>query len=185
MKIGYARVSTAEQEAGLQAQLAALNAQGCERIFEERRSSVACRPQLDAALDFLRPGDELVVTKLDRLARSVKHLLAIAELVRGKNASLSIGNLGDTSSVSGRLLLQILGAIAEFERAVMLERQRDGIAAAQAAGKYQGRPAYAMRRGQEARALAAEGLGAVAIARRLGISRASVWRILHRPLPAD
>src|SRR6185436_7941430 len=97
------------------------------------------RAQLEAALDYLRDNDTLVVTKLDRLARSVPHLLAIIERVRAKQASIEIGNLGTLdNTATGKLMTTVLGAIAAFEREMMLERQREGIAAAKAAGKYKG-----------------------------------------------
>ena len=127
MRIGYARTSTIDQQAGLDAQLAELQRLGCTKLFHEQVSSVAERAQLDAALDYLRDNDTLVVTKLDRLARSVPHLLAIIERVRAKQASIEIGNLGNLDdTATGKLMLTMLGAIAAFEREMMLERQREG-----------------------------------------------------------
>src|SRR4029453_11397117 len=131
MKIGYARTSTADQQAGLDAQLAELQQRGCNKIFSEQVASVARRDQLAAALDYLRDGDTLVVTKLDRLARSVPDLLSIIQQVRAKQATLEIGNLGRLDdTATGKLMITMLGAIAAFEREMMLERQREGIAAA-------------------------------------------------------
>src|ERR1700716_401286 len=140
LKVGYGRTSTLEQQAGLDAQIRDLTAAGCEKIFTEQVSAVAKRPQLEAALDFIREGDALIVTKLDRLGRSTQHLLDIAARVKVKGADLSILNLGaDTSTATGRLMFTVIGAIATFERELMLERQREGIAKAQAEGKYKGR----------------------------------------------
>ena len=159
MRIGYARTSTIDQQAGLQAQLAELERLGCTKVFQEQVSSVAARAQLDAALDYLRDNDVLVVTKLDRLARSVPHLLAIIERVRAKQASVEIGNLGTLdNTATGKLMVTVLGAIAAFEREMMLERQREGIAAAKAAGKYKGRAPTARAQADAVHRLVAEGV---------------------------
>ncbi|MBD9626312.1 recombinase family protein [Ensifer sp. ENS06] len=183
MIIGYARTSTAEQEAGLQAQLRDLDATGCTKIFSEQVSSVGERQQLKAALDFVREGDTLCVTKLDRLARSTAHLLSLVEQMEKKDVALRILDFGggavDTKSPSGKMLLTVFAAMAEFERSIMLVRQREGIAAAKAAGKYRGRIPTARRKEMEVRELKAVGLGASEIARRLSIGRASVYRILN------
>src|SRR3954471_830945 len=175
MKIGYARTSTADQQAGLDAQLSELQRLGCNKAFSEQVSSVAQRDQLEAALDYLRDGDTLVVTKLDRLARSVAALLTIIERVRGKDASIEIGNLGRLDdTATGKLMITMLGAIAAFEREMMLERQREGIAAAKAEGKYKGRAPTARRQADEVARLRAEGVGPTDIAKQLNISRMSV-----------
>jgi DNA invertase Pin-like site-specific DNA recombinase len=177
--IGYARTSTAHQGAGLAAQIAALKAEGCDKVFSEEVSSVAERGKLDRALDYVREGDVFVVTKLDRLARSVAHLVQITNALEAKGVALKILDMGiDTSSPIGRLFLNIIGSIAQFERENMLERQRIGIAAAKAKGLFKGRPPTAQRQAGQVRALAAEGLTRVEIARRLGIGEASVYRIL-------
>jgi len=179
MRIGYARTSTVDQQAGLDAQLAELERLGCTKLFHEQVSSVAERAQLEAALDYLRDGDTLVVTKLDRLARSVPHLLAIIERVRAKQASIEIGNLGTLdNTATGKLMVTMLGAIAAFEREMMLERQREGIAAAKAAGKYKGRAPTARSQTDEVLRLVAAGVNKSEIARRLNMHRASVHRIL-------
>src|SRR6516225_4142692 len=94
LKVGYGRTSTLEQQAGLNAQIRDLKAAGCEKVFEEQVSSIAKRPQLEACLDFIREGDTLVVTKLDRLARSTQHLLEVLDRVKSKGAVLHILNLG-------------------------------------------------------------------------------------------
>jgi DNA invertase Pin-like site-specific DNA recombinase len=183
LKVGYGRTSTFEQQAGLEAQLRDLQAVGCQKVFSEQVSSVGKRPQLEACLDFIREGDTLVVTKLDRLARSTQHLLEIADLVKSKGAVLHILNLGaDTGTATGKLMLTVIGAIATFEREMMLERQREGIAKAKAEGKYKGRKPTALARAAEVVALISDGVRPTDVAKRLGIGRASVYRILeNRP----
>ena len=179
MKIGYARTSTLEQEAGLRAQIRDLELEGCEKIFQEQVSSVATRPELDQALDFVREGDCLIVTKLDRLASSVTHLGEIVKIIQDKQADLKILNLGiDTSTATGKLILNVMGSISEFEREMMLERQREGIAKAKAEGKYKGRSPTARAKSDEVIKLANQNIGATEISRQVGISRASVYRIL-------
>lgn len=181
MRIGYARTSTLDQTAGLEAQIRDLGAAGCERIFDEQVSSVdiAHRDKLAEAIDFAREGDTLVVTKLDRLARSVAHLMSLVEQLRAKGVALVVLDMGvDTSTPNGKLMLSVLGAVAEFEREIMLERQREGIAKAKAEGKYKGRAPTARAKLDEIEALKAEGLKESEIASRTGISRASVYRLL-------
>src|SRR5271163_1035598 len=145
--VGCARTSTAEQEAGLQAQVRDLQAAGCTKIFQEQVSSIAERAELERALEYVRAGDTLVVTKVDRLARSTVGLWQIVtrlEAVDDGGGGLRILNLGgemvDTKSATGRLILTIFAGFAQFEREMMLERQREGIRKAQAKGRYQGRP---------------------------------------------
>ena len=182
MLIGYARTSTLDQKAGIEAQVRDLQAVGCERLFLEQVSAVdvANREQLAIALDFIREGDALVVTKLDRLARSVAHLMTILDALKAKGASLRILNMGiDTSTPTGKLMLTVLSGVAEFERDIMLERQREGIAKAKAEGKYKGRKPTAQAKAEDVMALTALGVGASEIAKRLGIGRASVYRILE------
>ncbi len=182
MIVGYARTSTTDQKAGLEAQERDLRAAGCERLFVEQVSSVdvVAREQLTQALDFIREGDTLVVTKLDRLARSVAHLVDISARIKGKGASLRILDLAiDTSTATGELMLNMVGAIAQFERAIMLERQREGIAKAKAAGKYRGRQPTARARSAEVLSMKAQGVEVAEIVRRTGLGRASVYRILQ------
>ena len=178
--VGYARVSTRHQDAGLDAQLVRLHETGCDKIFSEQTSSIGERQKLDRALEYVRDGDTFVVTKLDRLARSVAHLVEINTLFERKGVALKILDMGiDTGCPTGRLFLNIIGSIAQFEREIMLERQRDGIAAAKEAGKFKGRAPTARRKEPEIRRLVAEGVNQGEVARRLGISVRSVQRILH------
>lgn len=179
MLIGYARTSTLEQEAGLAAQERDLTALDCDKVYIEQTSSVGERPRLTAAIDYLRDGDTLVVTKLDRLARSVLHLGEIVKQIREKGASLRILDMDiDTKSPTGTLLLNMLGSVAQFEREMMLERQREGIAKARGEGKYKGRKPTALAQEGEVKALHGNGTSPTDIARKLGIGRTSVYRIL-------
>lgn len=183
MLVGYARTSTAEQSAGLAAQLRDLKKLNDCKIFQEQVSSVGERQQLEAALEFAREGDTFVVTKLDRLARSTSHLLSIVQLLEEKGVALRILDFGgsevNTKSSIGKLMLTMFGAMAQFEREMMLERQREGIAKAKEAGKYKGRKPTARAKSSEIVALRFEGIGATEIAKRLGIGRASVYRVLR------
>lgn len=179
MRIGYARTSTVDQIAGLEAQLRDLKAAGVEKIFSEQLSSVnANRPQLEAAIDFAREGDVLIVTRLDRLARSVANMLAIAERLKAKRATLKILDPGlETESATGGLIFTIIGAIAEFERRLMLERQAEGIAKAKREGKYRGRQPTARAKSADALELLRSGATAPEVAKQLGIGLRSVFRI--------
>jgi DNA invertase Pin-like site-specific DNA recombinase len=180
MEIGYARTSTVDQVAGFEAQRRDLKAAGCKKVFAEQVSSVAERGQLMAALDYLRDGDVLTVTKLDRIARSVRDLMEIVHRIREKGAGLRILAMNlDTTTPTGRLMLQVLGAVAEFERAIMLERQREGIAKAKAEGKYQGRARTAMAKAGEVETMLAAGVTPTDVARKLGIGRSSVYRAIR------
>jgi len=180
--IGYCRSSTSEQIFGYEAQHAQLVATGCTKIFGEMVSSVAQRDQLDAALDYVREGDTLVVCKVDRLARSTAGLLGIVAKLEAKGVGLKIMDFGgsavDTKSPTGRMFLTLFAAIGEWERSAMLERQRWGIARAKADGHYRGRAPTARRLAPQVRELRASGMGPTAIAAQLGISRASVHRII-------
>lgn len=179
MLIGYARTSTLEQEAGLAAQVRDLEALGCKQVFSEQTGSVGARPKLEELITFARQGDVLVVTKLDRLARSVSHLWEIVERLESKGVALNIVALGiDTTTSTGRLMLTVLGGVAQFEREMMLERQREGIAKAKAEGRYKGRAPTARAKADEVRELAATGISMGDIAKRLGIGKGSVHRIL-------
>lgn len=179
MELGYARTSTLEQIAGFEAQKRDLAAAGCTKVFAEQVSSVAERSQLEAAIDYLREGDALVVTKLDRLARSMRDLLDIVDRVKAKGAALRILNMNlDTSTATGELMLNVLGAVAAFERSMMIERQREGIAKAKAEGKFKGRAPTARAKAGEVEAMLAAGDSPTAVAKKLGIGRSSVYRAI-------
>ncbi|WP_291206853.1 recombinase family protein [Hyphomonas sp.] len=182
MKIGYARTSTIEQVAGLEAQERDLKAAGVEKVFAEQVSSVARRDKLEAALDYCREGDTLIVTKLDRLARSVADLITITQRLEKKGVTLVILAMSlDTSTPHGKLMLNIVGAIGQFERELMLERQREGIAKAKAEGKYKGRAPTAMAKAEQVQTLKAQGRSIAEIVAQLDVSRASVYRIIGKP----
>jgi DNA invertase Pin-like site-specific DNA recombinase len=150
-----------------------------QKVFREQVSSVAERAQLQAALDFVREGDTFCITKIDRLARSITNLLEIIHALQKKQVAVKILNLGmDTTTPTGKLILTMLAGVAQFEREVMLERQREGIAKAKADGKYRGRaPLSAERRGDVLK-MASAGVTRSSIAKQLGIGEASVYRIL-------
>jgi DNA invertase Pin-like site-specific DNA recombinase len=178
MLVGYARVSSAGQSLDIQRE--ALNEAGCEKVVEEKKTgtSAAGRDALQEALDFVREGDTLIVTRLDRLARSSTDLHNIIARLTGKGVKFRcLQQSGvDTASGMGKLVLAILGAVAEFETDIRRERQREGIEKAKAAGVYRGRkPSVDRARVAELRAL---GLGPSAIAKELGIGRTSVYRAL-------
>jgi DNA invertase Pin-like site-specific DNA recombinase len=179
MLVGYGRTSTLDQVAGLEAQERDLKALGCGKVYLEQTSSVGPRKGLEAALDYVRDGDTLVVTKLDRLARSVVHLGQIIQHLESKKVGLRILDLGiDTNTPTGRLMLNVLGSVAQFEREMMLERQREGIAKAKAEKKYKGRVPTARAKAEDIRTLAAQGLAKREIAQRLGVGERSVFRVL-------
>ena len=182
MLIGYARTSTLEQRAGLEAQQRDLKEYGCEKVFTEQVSSVAERDQLDAALGVLRADDKLVVSKLDRLARSVQHLGQIIERVNSAGAALVVLDMGgtavDTSSSTGKLILNVMSSVAQFEREMMLERQREGIAKAKAEGKYKGRKPTARAKTDMVKLALDKGVSKAQICRDLEISKTSLYRII-------
>jgi DNA invertase Pin-like site-specific DNA recombinase len=180
MIVGYARTSTIEQEAGFEAQLRQLKAAGCEKMFSEQVSAVAVRrEQLEAALDFVREGDSFIVTKLDRLARSVPHLCEIGACLEAKGVALKVLDQAiDTSTPTGRLMFNLLGSIAQFERELTRERMLVGIAKARSEGKYKGRAPTARAKADKVRELRDAGVRPAEIARQVGISRTSVYRVL-------
>ena len=174
--VGYCRVSSVGQS--LEVQIDQLQAAGCEEVFQEKRSATSRhgRSELEAALRFVRKGDVLCITRLDRLARSMTDLAGIMDTLREKQVGFKVLQQAlDTTTNEGRLMLHIIGAFAEFETAIRKERQAEGIAKAKAEGKYRGRKATIDP--HEIEALRRDGLGASAIAKRLGIGRASVYRL--------
>lgn len=176
--IGYARVSSTDQK--LEVQLDQLQTLGVDRVYQEKASGADSeRVELAAMLDYVRQGDTVVVCKLDRIARSTQHLLSIVDKLTAKGVALKVLNIDlDTATPTGKLMLTMLGAIATFEREMMLERQADGIAKAKEAGKYLGRKPTAKAKGAEVVALVAQGLTKETVAAQLGIGVASVYRIL-------
>jgi DNA invertase Pin-like site-specific DNA recombinase len=175
--IGYARVSTIDQD--LSIQQVALKASGCEVIRAEKRSGTTTRgrDELKTILDFLRQGDVLMVTRIDRLARSIGDLQDIVRDVRAAGASLKATEQPiDTSTAAGKCFLDMLGVFSEFETNLRRERQLEGIAKAKAAGVYKGR--VASINVQQVRKMKAESFGPTAIAKALGIGRASVYRVM-------
>ena len=176
--VGYARVSSAGQS--LEIQQEQLTQAGCEKLFSEKQSgtSTSNRLALQDALEWLREDDTLVVTRLDRLARSGKDLHDIIDKLSRKKVSFQCLQQGavDTTTSMGKLVLGILGAVAEFETDIRKERQRDGIEKAKLRGVYKGRPASIDA--SKVRELRTAGMGGAEIAKQMGIGRASVYRLL-------
>jgi len=170
------------QVAGLEAQVRQLEECGCERVYQEQVSSVGERVKLEEALSSLRAGDKLVVTKLDRLARSVQHLGQIIDRVNSAGASLVILDMGgtavDTSNATGKLILNVMSSVSQFEREMMLERQREGIAKAKAEGKYKGRKPTARAKTDMVKLALERGVSKAQICRDLEISKTSLYRII-------
>jgi DNA invertase Pin-like site-specific DNA recombinase len=178
--VGYARTSTTDQRAGLEAQLRDLKSAGCAKIFKEQVSSIGERAQLEVALGYVREGDTLVVTKLDRLARSARGLSDLVDRLESDGVALRILNFGggqvDTRGAAGRLMLNVFAAFAQFELEIMKERQREGIADAKAAGRYKGRRPTARAKAADAVKLFRQGKRVSEVAKILSIGRASVYR---------
>jgi DNA invertase Pin-like site-specific DNA recombinase len=186
-RIGYARVSTLEQDEALQHD--ALTRAGCERIFTDKASGkLEHRSALDAMRAQLRPGDTVVVWRLDRLGRSLRHLIdTIQDLESHGVAFLSLTESIDTSTPGGKLVFHVFGALAEFERDLIRERTIAGLRAARARGRRGGRPTvWNSEKLKVARAMYASGQHDVAtIARVVGVSRASVYRALNESFTLD
>ncbi|GAB4123474.1 MAG: recombinase family protein [Rhodothalassiaceae bacterium] len=177
MIYGYARVSAADQDLSVQED--ALRAAGCEVVRSEKvtGTSLRDRKELHTLPEFLRPGDVLKVTRIERLARSIADLQDLVRTLRAKGVALQATEQPiDTSTAAGKAFLDMLGVFAEFETNIRRERQMEGIARAKARGVYKGRKPSIDR--EAVRRLRSEGLGATAIAKRLGIGRASVYRAL-------
>jgi DNA invertase Pin-like site-specific DNA recombinase len=183
MLIGYARVSTDDQDTA--AQVAALKAGGCERIYREKASGGRWdRPELHRLLDQMRKGDVLVVWKLDRLSRSLRDVLTIMERLRDSGAGFrSLTEAIDTTTAAGRMMMQMVGVFAEFERAMLKERTKAGLDAAREEGRIGGRrPKLSERQQAEVRKMVAKGDKTAADAARLfKVHPATVSRLLARP----
>lgn len=174
--LGYARASTLDQSTDIQ--IEQLKAAGCELVRKKSGTSRDGRTELQTLLDFLRAGDTLMITRIDRLARSIGDLQDIVRLLKAKGVELRATEQPiNTGTAAGKAFLDMLGVFAEFEVNLRRERQLEGIAKAKAAGIYKGRPQKI--RASEVAKLKGEGLGATAIADRLGIGRASVYRLLR------
>lgn len=174
---GYARVSTHDQDLTIQRE--ALHKAGCDLVREEKKSGTTLedRAELDTLMTFMRSGDTLMVTRIDRLARSIGDLQDIVRKLKAKGVSLKATEAAiDTSTAAGKAFLDMLGVFAEFETNLRKERQMEGIAKAKVAGVYKGRKASIDA--EQVRSLASQGLGATAIAKQLGIGRASVYRVM-------
>ena len=181
--IGYARVSTSDQN--LELQLDALKQAGCRRVFEETASGAnKARPQLRDALEFLRAGDTLVVWKLDRLARSVQHLIELIEQLHKRGCGFrSLTEAIDTTTAGGRLIFHIFGALAEFERSIIRERTLAGLDAARSRGRKGGRPRLMNDESLVvAQALLRDGVLTVRdIAKQIGVSEPTLYKYLPSP----
>ena len=180
MIVGYARVSTSDQDTSLQ--LDALRVAGTERIYQESKSGASReRPELDKCLDILRPGDTLIVWRLDRLGRSLKDLVEIISELEGKEVGFrSLSEAIDTTNAGGKLIFHIFAALAEFERSLIQERTRAGLAAARARGRKGGRP-RAMSKGQaqKAKAMLSDPLiTKTEVAKHFGVTRMTLNRAL-------
>lgn len=180
MKLGYARVSSDAQE--LEAQREQLAAAGCQRIFSEKLSGASLkRPELERMLDHIRSGDTLTITRLDRLARSTRDLLSIAERLNDAGAGLrSLSEpWADTTSPAGRMVMTVFSGIAEFERSLIVERTREGRKRAQAQGVRFG-PKKKLSRDQieHASQLISKGRSVTAVARLFGVHRSTLYRAL-------
>lgn len=180
--LAYCRTSSVEQIAGLEAQIRDLTQFGATEIYQEQRSSVQDRPELNRLLGEATQDDTIAVTKLDRLARSTQHLLQIVADLESRQINLVIlsmsGQIVDTRSPTGRLLITMLGAIATFERALMLERQKEGVARARLNGKYKGRPPAPLGKVNDLYALADQGVAIEDAAKYLNMGRATAYRWL-------
>jgi DNA invertase Pin-like site-specific DNA recombinase len=181
MRLGYARVSTDEQTDALQRD--ALEAAGCERVFSDTASGrYTSRPGLDELLAQLRPGDVLVVWRLDRLGRSLRHLLDVMATIEERDAGLqSLTEQLDTTTPAGRLIFHVFGAVAQFERELVVERTQAGLAAARARGRLGGRPRKLTdAQTRAALAMLADGSSQAAVAAAFGVHRATIARALER-----
>jgi len=182
MKIGYARVSTLDQN--YEAQIEALKAAGCKKIFSENASGKnKKRPELEKLISQLRPDDVVIVTKLDRLARSLRDLVSIMNEFRELEVGfISLGENFDLSTPAGRMQMNMVGVFAEFEREMIVQRTKEGLAHAKANGRVGGRPPALSPTTEKAamRAMEVDGLKANEAAKEFGVSRATIMRAWKR-----
>lgn len=178
MIVGYARVSTTHQN--LESQIEELKRAGAEKIFQEKASGANTnRESLTRMLDYIREGDVVVCTKIDRIARNTKNLLDMVAFMEQKDVAFRVLNLNlDTATPTGKLMMTVLGSVAEFERELQLERQRDGILRAKENGVYKGRQPTAQRKSADVLRMVAEGKKKTTIAKELNIGISSVYRII-------
>jgi len=179
--VGYARVSTTDQD--YDSQIEALKKVGCDKIFAEKKSasSTKSRRQLEECLHYLREGDTLVITRIDRLARSLRDLQNLVHDLKNKRIELKATEQPiDTSTAAGKAFLDMLGVFAEFETNLRKERQSEGIERAKQAGKYLGRKPTAQAKSKQVEELTKQGMTRQAVATELGIGIASVYRILSK-----
>jgi len=179
--VGYARVSTKDQE--FQLQVEALESSGCKRIFAEKQSGTTTkgRDELANCLSYMRDGDTLVITRIDRLARSLRDLQNLVHVLKTRGIALkAIEQPIDTSTAAGKAFLDMLGVFAEFETNIRRERQLEGIAKAKEEGRYMGRKPTARAKSEQVHQLIGQGLTKKAVAEKLGIGVASVYRVLKK-----
>lgn len=180
MIIGYARVSTKGQAEGLRTQEAALRAAGCERIFTDTASGAkATRPGLDAAVDYVRDGDTIMVTKLDRLGRTMLDTLRTLKALDERGVRVKAQDLDlDTGTPAGKLVVHVIAALAEWERDTIIERTQAGVQAARKRGRKPGpKPSLSPEQADAARAMLAGGMGATEVGRVYGVSRWTIQRL--------
>jgi DNA invertase Pin-like site-specific DNA recombinase len=177
MNIGYARISTIDQNENLQ--IDELQKNGCEKIYTDKISGAkADRPQLNALLSFIRPFDTLVIWRLDRLGRSLKHLIQVSEDLESRKIGLcSLQEGFDTSTSGGKLIFSVFGALAEFERNLISERTKAGLAAARARGRFGGRKSTITPEMIHSVSVLADSIGVGPACKQIGISRQSFYRL--------
>lgn len=183
MKVGYARISTKRQGESLETQDAALRAEGCEKVFTDVLSGArASRPGLEAALEYMRPDDVLVVTRLDRLGRTTLDTLKTVDSLAQRGVPVLILDPKlDTRNKDGQLMVTILSGLAQWERDLLVERTKEGVAHARAAGRVAGpKPKLSPEQVHMARASIDAGQSVAAVARSLGVSRPTLYRALER-----